>query len=516
MREFFDSQLPEIKLVGAIQNPYDLAIATARTCYSGKGIITPEEVSQDEKSRELRDKIAQTTREAGHLTTRQHAHFVFSLDRVSRSFIWSFLHSHPFYNSEQVSQRYVKVKKGNFTLPKLPPFEKELFEKTLTLQMQTYENLITLLLPAVAEEYTKIFPARKKSLQDKDSRWVKVIQKKAYEIARYILPIATQAYLYHTVSSLTLLRYHKMAQTGDTPSEQKYVIGRMIEEVLKLDPEFEKELSIPLIATEEELNTSKAKQFIQEFDQRLGEFPSQLFDFSPTCEKTLAQAVRTVLGVVSSQLTDLEAIDLVLNPAKNPLLGDTFNVTTLSKLSRTLYHVHFTFQKKLSHTADSQDQRHRMTPASRPFLIHHYTGEPDIIYPKLLKEIPEAKKVFDEVNAQVVEAVNQLLKRGMSFEKAHYLLPNAWGVRFEESGDLLNWYHKWKLRTCYDAQEEIFYASVAEVSQISRLFPEIGKHIKAPCYVRKQASLKPYCPEGDRFCGVPVWNLPIAQYSRMI
>src|SRR3990167_7845656 len=198
---FFSSELPEVKLVGAIQDPYDLAIATARTCYSGKGIITPEEVSRDEKSRLLRDKIAQSTREAGHLTTRQHAHFVFSLDRVSRSFIWSFLHSHPFYNSEQVSQRYVKVKKGNFIIPKLPPFEKELFEKTLTLQMQSYEKLIELLLPAVTAEYYTIFPSRKKDAKEMSDRWLKVVQKKTYEIARYVLPIATQAYLYHTVSS---------------------------------------------------------------------------------------------------------------------------------------------------------------------------------------------------------------------------------------------------------------------------------------------------------------------------
>ena len=515
MTDFFDSPLPEVKLVGAIKDPYDLAIATARTCYSGKGIITPEEVSRDEKSRLLRDKIAQSTREAGHLTTRQHAHFVFSLDRVSRSFIWSFLHSHPFYNSEQVSQRYVKVKKGNFIIPKLPPFEKELFEKTLTLQMQSYEKLIELLLPAVTAEYYTIFPSRKKEAKESD-RWMKVIQKKTYEIARYVLPIATQAYLYHTVSSLTLLRYYKMMQTGDTPSEQRAVIGRMVEEVLKIDPEFEKELPTPLMSEEEEVNMQRAKQFTKEFDQRLGEWPSKLLDPNPSSEKTLAQAVRTVLGKTVSQLSDAQAISEVLDSSKNPLLGDTFNVTTLSKVSRALYHAHFTFQKKLSHTADSQDQRHRMTPASRPLLLHHYGGEPDVIYPKLLKEVPEAKKLFNQVTEQGVHTVNQLLSRGVSFEKAHYLLPNAWAVRFEESGDLLNWYHKWKLRTCYDAQEEIFYASVAEVSQVAQLFPEIGRHIKAPCYVRKQASMKPYCPEGDRFCGVPVWNLPIEQYRRLI
>jgi hypothetical protein len=44
----------EVKLVGAISQPYELAVASARTCYSGKGIIYPNEVSKDEKAIFLR------------------------------------------------------------------------------------------------------------------------------------------------------------------------------------------------------------------------------------------------------------------------------------------------------------------------------------------------------------------------------------------------------------------------------------------------------------------------------
>jgi hypothetical protein len=35
---------------------------------------------------------------------------------------------------------------------------------------------------------------------------------------------------------------------------------------------------------------------------------------------------------------------------------------------RALQHANYTFAKKISHTADSQDQRHRMVPGSRPLL----------------------------------------------------------------------------------------------------------------------------------------------------
>jgi hypothetical protein len=31
-----------------------------------------------------------------------------------------------------------------------------------------------------------------------------------------------------------------------------------------------------------------------------------------------------------------------------------------------------------------------------------------------------------------------------------------------------------------------------------------------------RAGTTPYCPEGDRYCGVPVWKLALGQYQRTI
>ena len=45
-------------------------------------------------------------------------HFEFGLENVSRQFVWSFLHAHPFYNSEQQSQRYVRL---DHALAYVPP-----------------------------------------------------------------------------------------------------------------------------------------------------------------------------------------------------------------------------------------------------------------------------------------------------------------------------------------------------------------------------------------------------------
>ncbi|MFO1518291.1 MAG: FAD-dependent thymidylate synthase [bacterium] len=520
MPQSLRSEGPLVTLEAVIQDPYDLAVATARTCYSSKGIIRVPDVRKDDNARALRDKISQSTRDAGHLTTRQHAHFVFSMDKVSRQVIWSFLHSHPFYNSEQVSQRYVKVKPENWTIPPLSEKLLPLYEKALADQTRDYEDLIQLLLPVTAETYYSIFPVRRKWAE----KYKGTVAKKAYEIARYVLPVATHAYLYHTVSAVTLLRYARLVNLFDTPLEQRLLVQKMLEAVLQVDPEFKKELEdpYPLEATPEfqiftaETKGKGSKKFIEEFDASLEGHVSKLTDYKIHAEETVANAVREVFGLAKDQMSDEEALDRLMNPAKNPYLADTLNVNTLSKLSRCMFHAHYTFRKKISHTADSQDQRHRMTPASRPILEAHYTGEPDYIVPKLVKEHPQIEERYRQSMENSFRAIKELIDRGASLEHALYLLPNAFPIRFEESGDLLNQHHKWHTRACYTAQEEIFAATIDEIAQVSQVHPRLGSKVLAPCYIRKSAGVKPICPEGERFCGVKVWEKKIEEYDRVL
>ena len=67
-------------------------------------------------------------------------------------------------------------------------------------------------------------------------------------------------------------------------------------------------------------------------------------------------------------------------------------------------------------------------------------------------------------------------------EFALYLLPNAKAIRLVESGSLLHLLHKWTMRTCFNAQEEIYQASMEEVAQVRAAFPELGRYIGPPCY----------------------------------
>jgi len=515
----FVSGPPVVRLVHAIPRPFENAVATARTCYSRSGIVTEEAVSGDsqsdpsarEASGKRRDALALSIYRAGHHTTLQHAHFQFSIENVSRQFLWSFLHSHPFYNSEQVSQRYVEVAKGGVVIPPLSGESLAIYESTIARQWDDYRELTGILMGPAESAYRRLFPARKM-----DRRGDQQVRRRAQEVARYVLPVAATAYLYHTVSALTILRYWRMARSLETSLETQWVVGTMVNALLSHDPLFATILEDPLRTEEmpeprlfrERVTASGSTRFAEEFDRSLGGHLSVLVDHKRDNESIVAGSVREVLGISSSELDDNAALALVLDPASNPYLAQTLNVGTHSKLTRCLAHASYTFRKRLSHTADSQDQRHRMVPGSRPLLLAHTDRGPDFVMPDLVRECEPARILFEASMGRTWEAQTRLLRTGVPAELALYVLPNALSIRFSESADLLNLHHKLKNRLCHNSQEEIYQASCDEVAEISRVNPTIGRFLMPPCGIRHKAGISPICPEGVRYCGTPVWRLP--------
>jgi thymidylate synthase ThyX len=91
-----------VRLRSATDAPYDDAIAAARTCYSTAWSRRGDHRAPARQHRPL-------TYGGGHHTVFQHATFEFELSGVSRQLVWSVLHGFPFYNTEQQSQRYVKL-----------------------------------------------------------------------------------------------------------------------------------------------------------------------------------------------------------------------------------------------------------------------------------------------------------------------------------------------------------------------------------------------------------------------
>ena len=55
-------------------------------------------------------------------------------------------------------------------------------------------------------------------------------------------------------------------------------------------------------------------------------------------------------------------------------------------------------------------------------------------------------------------------------------------------------------------QEEIARITLEQRTDVETVHPELKGAFGPPCYLRHQASITPFCPEGSRYCGVPVWK----------
>jgi thymidylate synthase ThyX len=510
------------RILAWFDRPYEGAVAAARTCYSGQGIVTAEQVSgagleaAKRSQREAqRDRIAASTFAAGHHTTLQHGHVSFGLDDVSRQVVWSLLHSHPFHNSEQVSQRYVEVRPERVAVPLLPEPAQAVYRRCVERQMADYQRLISLLEPVAAALYYGVFKARAKDAK----RWQPAIHKRAQEVARYVLPLATHTYLVHTVSVLTLLRYRLICQEPDAPSEARALVEAMCQAVFERDPLLRKlpvePLELDQLPVWRHVDGRQARAAAEVFDARQGDYASLLIDRFASNPQRVAESVRQVLGQTPQQLSDDQAIALALDPAQNPLLGQSLQTGAHQKLGRALHAAHYCFAKRISHAADSQDQRHRTTPGARPTVQALCLDAPDFATPTLILHAGgEAEALYRQSMAQSWQAIAELNSLGIPQEFQAYLLPNAVNVRYTQTADLQGLRHKHAMRLCLNAQEEIWQASMQEAAQIAQVEPQIGQFLLPPCAIRQRAGIRPYCPEGDRYCGVPIWTLPRDQWLR--
>src|SRR5712692_8307514 len=181
MAESVRSGPPVVTLRNAFARPYDGAIAAARTCYS------PRVVTADEVTPEQRDSIGPRTFAAGHHTVYQHAHFEFGLENVSRQFVWSFLHAHPFYNSEQSSQRFVRLEEVAAYVPAgLSAPARAVYEQALRSAWGSYRALAALLKEDTHRILAEIRHLTPSAAEKRRRKVAREAEKKAIEIARYV------------------------------------------------------------------------------------------------------------------------------------------------------------------------------------------------------------------------------------------------------------------------------------------------------------------------------------------
>lgn len=497
--------------VGAV----DIAATSAFQCYSpGISVMRPRE---EEKALAT----ATGTLEGGHHTTRLHTNYTFKLIGVTRSAVHDFFHYTPFYNTTQQSQRYVEAKAGNYQVPGgLSEQQRRLFVDSANFANEQYFTLLENLHPVVEARLRKMYPAggevAGKRLSEKG---IKICQ----EVARYVLPIGQLTNFDHTLSELQLLRIFRASQMAHFTDEARYVVGQMINQVAKVDPSILTDLRKPPVPKEtigrgeereEKYLTDQASEFDINLEGKLSkmEAPADI-------RKVLIRAGRNILGIPSSQISDKEVLALMMDPKNNSWLADVYETGMFDPLTSCLREVSLTYQTKLSHTADSQRQRHRRTSGATPPITSLYrNGSADYVTPMVIREDSRLAEIYQQAMRRIYDNVNAAIEAGIPRQESLLLLPNAQTIRVTEQGDLLDWFHRWKQRLCLTAQEEIFFISLDQVDQLAEILPEAGEMLLAPCGLRQKAEIKPRCPEGSRWCGQQVYNLGINDYknSRLV
>src|ERR1700678_2649390 len=313
-----ETAAPHVTLRNHFAHAFDSAIAAARTCYSPR-LIGPEEVTDKQ-----RVTIGSATYYGGHHTVFQHAHFEFGLENVSRQFVWSLLHAHPFYNSEQQSQRYVRLDRAQAYVPAESAHfgagERAIYEKAVTRAWNHYRELTRVLQPTALGILADIWHVSEMSHPKRVQKVERQSEKRAIEVARYVLPVAAFTTMVHTLSGIVLHRLWRMAAASDTPSEARLVIGEMVARVREVEPDFFARFAKDPVedAPDWKHPTHDGEAFAREFDGKLGGLTSKLVDYSPNALAVMAESYRAVMGLTEAECPNAEAIDRMLNPARNP------------------------------------------------------------------------------------------------------------------------------------------------------------------------------------------------------
>lgn len=444
----------------SVETPSDVAVSAARTCYFPNGIVPPEKSAGWARKKDLLQGIFK----GGHHTTLQHTHITMMISGVSRHLIWRMLHGHPFYNSEQVSQRYAKMKSDSFVFPK--EAQKSEWERYYQDRFNDYERLSELLFKDVEAVVPKF--------RRKDTG------KKAQEMARYVLPGGISAYLYHTVNIITLLRYIAVA---------------------KVMPESKNEA--------EEFADILAKKLI-ELDEDLRPLVEHAQESKPTFPEFDLEGIKRRLNISDEQVRVYDVVgDADFEVDNN--YADVLRFSQMLPDSGVLGG--FSTYVKFSLSADAQNQRHRKSPAVRPPLESYYKRS--YYTPPIISENEEALKIY-RASVEASYDFFEAQREKIGFGEAAYALTNAHEIEFVERNDFTSFHHKAQMRLCYNAQQEIYDMVYEQARQLREMKVKGAEKFLPPCTVRAQMNIHPICPEGDHFCGIKVWKLDIEEYERKI
>lgn len=433
-------------------DPLELASFAAKYCYE----------AQPPKFGDMID-VEKRLFQTGHHTTLEHFYFNFEIEGISVGDVTLGLHlASPFYNSDQRSGRFCSEMFSKPDFLEMLCYATEFWPEAgeLSHVLDYFRRSVDIYNANIgkATEITAKFLKEERVFASE-----KYIQQNAPKIAqeqlRVFMPIIFPTGLDYSIDLIALVSMHR---TAFSPV-MKWVVGRMVEEVLKVFP------ALKFMFLEEAgINVDQLKLKFLSPRQVLYKPGFELIGSLPN------------YGIIIPEPKDMHPVDL---PHFNPKFMDNSVLNIDSAVEVSLATL-------------GQDQRHRTLRRSLPMLTGNFYIPPVV---RELKLESAMKDVMENWHS---------LREGIPESLWYILAPYGAMVAYAKSGSINAIAHEQAKRECFCAQEEIYHVSrserkVIEVvkpqSDLLRLFQpscrETGKCGECTRYCGRDMKASEYFPE---------------------
>jgi len=421
-----------------IITPETFSAAYARISRSSKDVSTlRREACKDvEQARKSNQRIIF---EMGHHSVAEHAVFNFDIMRVSRLALEE-IEKFRLVSYTEKSQRYVKLD-GDFVIPKEIKGKKlrDLFKNTINLQNEFYQHSYNALLEFFLKEY-----------KDRviEQSLMRIIEGKAKEDARYILPLATEGQVGLTINARNLEYLFRRFSLSKRIEVQE--LGKKMFELVKdvapsiiLFPnpsEYEKEIYSYL--------NNKFQNIIIKEGGSSDNICFKIINYSKEGDEIiLASIISRVKSIDFHQ-----AFDFVKNldgHKKESLYKELFSKMKFYDVPpREFEFAEITFQAIISASAYAQLKRHRMAS----LIASDYDINLGNTIPESIKEVGLENQFME-----IIERTNKAYKgiKEIYGDAADYILTNSHRRRVIVKMNLREVYHFVRLRADKHAQWDI-------------------------------------------------------------
>lgn len=217
----------KVKLIQHTPEPEKLIAAAAKLCYSHVGI---EDIMEGLETHNT-DKFLGMLMDIGHESPIEHVSFTFAVEGVSRVLTHQLVRHRIGCSFSQQSQRYVKLEQFEYIIPpeiEKVPQAKELFEKAMEEDQQTYNKIVEIL---YKKHFDRLIAEGKTEKQSKTSA-----EKFSIEDARYVFPNACETKIVFTMTARALMNFFRHRCCNRAQWEIREMTDEMLRQVKAIAP----------------------------------------------------------------------------------------------------------------------------------------------------------------------------------------------------------------------------------------------------------------------------------------